>query len=182
MKGIFLILFATVFFSCSSPTKNDNVYYYKAISNGNIVSFEKRSYKIDDDFITENITVIGADGNTIEETKNKFKKLKSGYEVIINDKASKYLLTSKPNQCAVYEHPMMYEVKNCYEKTIDYKGYKNALKYTYSEEVTDGLSMTIYRDKEFALIDKVNIIGMGNYDELIRIKKSSIPPEIEKSF
>lgn len=182
MKGIFLILFATVFVSCSNPIKNDYVYYYKATSGGDIVSFEKRSYKIDDNFITENITVIGADGNTIEETKNKFKKLKSGFEVIINDKARKYLLMSKPGQCAVYEHPMMYEIKNCYEKTVDYKGYKNVLKYSYSEEVTDGLSMTIYRDKDFALIDKVKIVGMGNYDELIRINKSSIPPEIEKSF
>ena len=109
----------------SSPLKKDNAYYYKAIRDGNTVTFEKRSYKIDNDFITESITVIGADGNIIEETKNKFKKLKSGFEVIINDKASKYLIMSKSGQCTVYEHPMMYGIKNCYKKTVDYNGYKN---------------------------------------------------------
>lgn len=168
-------------FSCNSTDKKEVIhYYYKATKEGRTVAFEKRSYIMMNDSITKNLIFYMIDSDDIHKSRIKYIKSENGLEIVINKKVLPFLQFSKEEPCTFYEHPMGYDIKNCYIETVNYKGYDSVIKYDYSQEIIDGLSMTIYLDKDFALIDKMGIIGFSNYDELIRIEKDSIPVEVQK--
>lgn len=184
MKYIRLIILviSVSLFSCESDNLEGVTYYYKAVNEGKIVSYQKIDYTYDLDSINERITIYDLKGDVIQKQKNNFIKSENGLNIIVNKNKEQYLQLKKKNDCVIYRHPVGYDVKNCFLGQIDYREYKNAIKFSYSEEVIDGLNMVIYLDNNYSLIDKKEIIGSGSYEELIRIDKASLPKEISNKM
>jgi len=177
MKCITLIILviSVSFFGCRNNKESSSTYYYKATNEGKIVSYQKIDYNYVLDSIIESVTIYNLKGEVIQKQKNHFIKSEKGLDIIINGKREQYLQLTKKDSCVIYKHPIGYDIKNCFLKILDYKGNKNALKFNYTEEVIDGLSMTIFLNNDYSLIDKKEIIGSGSFDELVKIDKSSVP-------
>lgn len=171
-------------FGCKNTNKEESIvhYYYKAMNEDKVVAFQKRSYTESNDTISENVITLLTNDSLIEKSRKRYIKSQKGLEIIINNKSQSFLQFSKENPCTIYQHPMQYDIKNCYIETSNYKGYKNVIVYNHSQELIDGLSMTIYLDDNYALIEKVEIIGTGNYDKLIRVEKDSITIKAQKKL
>lgn len=180
MKYI-LLLISICFFSCDNDTGKKTISnYYKATNGEKIVSYQKIDYNYSNDSIVENITILNLNGDLIQKQKNKFVKTDNGLDVIINGKRQTYLKMTNKNQCVTYNHPIGNSIKNCFLERIDYKGEKEVIKYSYDEDLVDGISMTIYLNSDYSLIDKMEIVGSGGFNELIKVKKSSIPKQVHK--
>lgn len=181
MKYILLLL-TLCFFSCGNDIDKETVTnYYMATNRGKIVSYQKIDYNYSIDSIVENITILNLKGELIQKQKNKFVKTDNGLDIIINGKRQPYLKIADKNQCTTYNHPIGHSIKNCFLERVDYKGKKGVLKYSYDEEVVDGISMTIYLNSDYSLIDKMEIVGSGSYNELIKVEKNLIPKEVGSS-
>ena len=179
IKLITLIISISLF-GCRNDKEESIVHYYKAINDGKIVSYQKIDYSYASDSIKESITIFNLKGDIIQKQSNNFIKSENGLDIIINGNKRQYLRSKKKDDCVYYKGSMGYHIRNCFIERTSYRDNKDAIKFSYSEEVTDGLNMTIYLDNNYSLIDKKEIIGSGAYEELIRIDKSSIPQEISK--
>jgi hypothetical protein len=179
MKYINFTFILMTILSCSLENNHKTTYYYVA-SRDSIFSYGKTDYYFSEDTLIESSIFFYLADSSLERNKAKYLVRDDSFFKVVNKRPQLYLSTIRIDTCIAYHHPMRFDVLNCYLGSFEYKGYREVLKYTTSQQVIDGTNMTIYRDIDFALIEQVD----NYYDSYhsVRIQMDSIPEIVLKNL
>lgn len=184
MKKFITFISILILVSCKDETNSNikNIYYKTISDDSEILNYKLRRYEFVGDTISE---------KEITFTNNKkfyFKKkifLKKNEDLFLIEKYSDsisivpYLTTRTLDSCNYIKHPFAdYEI--CNQGKADYLNYKNCFKLDYSNVGIDGLSMTVFLDKDFTII--AQIAKWATFNRVIKINESEVPKEIMKDL
>lgn len=134
-----------------------------------LVGRQQRHYLHRGDTIFESVETRKLDSVLVESYRREFIKVNEGLDIVLNEKRVPYFRLLVEDPCVTYQHPMSFDVKNCFVGFSDYKDAGTAIELVSSDEVIDGETAHVFLDSDFAVIDIVRPSGRGNFDRIIRV-------------
>ena len=164
-------LFAMYLGACNVATveTSEKEFVYNRYRDGVVSKQERALYRWRGDTIVEELTILDSAKSMVNRERRVLIKTEYGLDVLVADERHPFLKFDSTT-CSRSEHPMGFVIQRCFRGRVNYKGYRDVVKFTEENLITDGGKEIIYLDENFAVIDKVRI-GLGAYDSVLRTIK-----------
>ncbi|WP_343622704.1 hypothetical protein [Flavobacterium lindanitolerans] len=183
MKKI-IIISILILISCKEKTNINikNIYYKTTSDDSKILDYRLIKYEFSGDSIFEK-EVSFTINKQFYFNKKLFLKRDGDLFLLEKHKDSTsilpYLTTQTLDSCNYIKHPLAnYEI--CNQGKEDFLNYKNCYKFDYSDTRIDGLSMTVFLDKDFTMIARV--AKLATFNKITKINESEVPKEIKNKL
>lgn len=154
---------------CSVPADktSERDFLYNRYRDGVKSKQERAHYTWRGDTIIEERTILDSLKKVLSKERTVFVKTEKGLDFLANGEQKSFLKFDSTT-CSRSAHPMGFVIERCFKGRLNYKGYRNAVKFTQENLIVDGGKELIYLDNDFAVIDRVRI-GLGSYDSVLRV-------------
>lgn len=165
------VVVVTCLIACSIPANKpiEREILYSRYRDGVISKEERALYIWQGDTIIQEVIVLDSVKNVLYKERQALIKTENGLDVLMNGVRIPFLKFDSTT-CSRSKHSLGFTIERCFKGRLNYKGYRNAVKFTEESLIIDGGKEVIYLDDNFAVIDKIRI-GLGSYDSLLRVSQ-----------